>query len=158
MWWDPGVCYMHLKEYDFSREQLLFALEQNKHHQTFAMLAKLYLLEGDMQSGINTYKAAIEWVSACLCMSRYQVDFAFWYMMILFVRDIFQDFFFNLLNNVFFIFISGTFLRMQIYTQHLVCSTCKQGSTNKPLSIWARPWPLSLKTLELFLLLGQWCR
>lgn len=51
---------MHLKEYDFSREQLLFALEQNKHHQTFAMLAKLYLLEGDMQSGINTYKAAIE--------------------------------------------------------------------------------------------------
>ncbi|XP_027229476.2 BBSome complex member BBS4 isoform X1 [Penaeus vannamei] len=56
-----GVCYMHLKEYDFSREQLLFALEQNKHHQTFAMLAKLYLLEGDMQSGINTYKAAIEY-------------------------------------------------------------------------------------------------
>lgn len=62
---------MHLKEYDFSREQLLFALEQNKHHQTFAMLAKLYLLEGDMQSGINTYKAAIEWVFAWPSLSAF---------------------------------------------------------------------------------------
>ncbi|XP_066943253.1 Bardet-Biedl syndrome 4 protein-like isoform X2 [Macrobrachium rosenbergii] len=56
-----GVCYMHLKEYDNAREQLIFALEQNKHHQTFAMLAKLYLLENDVASSINTYRAAIEY-------------------------------------------------------------------------------------------------
>ncbi|XP_042211693.1 Bardet-Biedl syndrome 4 protein-like [Homarus americanus] len=56
-----GVCYMHLKDYDGAREQLIFALEQNKHHQTFAMLAKLYLLENDITSAINTYRAAIEY-------------------------------------------------------------------------------------------------
>ncbi|XP_068231579.1 Bardet-Biedl syndrome 4 protein isoform X2 [Palaemon carinicauda] len=56
-----GICYMHLKEYDSAREQLIFALEQNKHHQTFAMLAKLYLLENDVASAINTYRAAIEY-------------------------------------------------------------------------------------------------
>lgn len=51
---------MHMKDYDAAREQLMFALEQNKHHQTFAMLAKLSLLENDIQTAINTYRAAIE--------------------------------------------------------------------------------------------------
>ncbi|XP_066943258.1 Bardet-Biedl syndrome 4 protein-like isoform X4 [Macrobrachium rosenbergii] len=67
-----GVCYMHLKEYDNAREQLIFALEQNKHHQTFAMLAKLYLLENDVASSINTYRAAIE---SCL---KARVIFMVW--------------------------------------------------------------------------------
>ncbi|KAK8741087.1 hypothetical protein OTU49_002489 [Cherax quadricarinatus] len=56
-----GVCYLHLKDYDGSREQLMFALEQNKHHQTFAVLAKLYLLVNDVSSAISTYRAAIEY-------------------------------------------------------------------------------------------------
>ncbi|KAK3872538.1 hypothetical protein Pcinc_022383 [Petrolisthes cinctipes] len=56
-----GVCYMHMKDYEGAREQLLFALEQNKHHQTFSTLAKIYLLENDIPSAINTYRAAIEY-------------------------------------------------------------------------------------------------
>lgn len=56
-----GVCYMHLKEYEDAREHLMFALEVNKHHQTFAMLARLYLLDNDIPSAINTYRAAIEY-------------------------------------------------------------------------------------------------
>ncbi|KAK7068109.1 Bardet-Biedl syndrome 4 protein, partial [Halocaridina rubra] len=56
-----GVCYLHVKDFESAREQLIFALEQNKHHQTFSMLAKLYLLENDVPSAINTYRAAIEY-------------------------------------------------------------------------------------------------
>ncbi|XP_045128837.1 Bardet-Biedl syndrome 4 protein-like isoform X2 [Portunus trituberculatus] len=56
-----GVCYMHLKDHEGAREQLLYALEQNKHQQTFASLAKIYLLENDIPSAINTYRAAIEY-------------------------------------------------------------------------------------------------
>lgn len=53
---------MHLKDHEAAREQLLYALEQNKHHQTFASLAKIYLIENDIPSAINTYRAAIELV------------------------------------------------------------------------------------------------
>lgn len=51
---------MHLKDHEGAREQLIYALEQNKHHQTFASLAKIYLLENDIPSAISTYRAAIE--------------------------------------------------------------------------------------------------
>ncbi|XP_076068138.1 Bardet-Biedl syndrome 4 isoform X2 [Oratosquilla oratoria] len=56
-----GVCYIYLKEYVMAQDQLSIALENNKHHQTFVMLAKLYLLENDVQSAIATYKAAVEY-------------------------------------------------------------------------------------------------
>ncbi|XP_050711452.1 Bardet-Biedl syndrome 4 protein-like isoform X2 [Eriocheir sinensis] len=56
-----GICYMHLKDHEGAREQLIYALEQNKHHQTFASLAKIYLLENDIPSAISTYRAAIEY-------------------------------------------------------------------------------------------------
>uniref|UniRef100_U3J8R2 Bardet-Biedl syndrome 4 n=1 Tax=Anas platyrhynchos platyrhynchos TaxID=8840 RepID=U3J8R2_ANAPP len=55
-----GVCYMYLKHFNKARDQLNNALELNRHDQTYKMLGKIHLLEGETDKAIEVYKKAIE--------------------------------------------------------------------------------------------------
>ncbi|NXN90980.1 BBS4 protein, partial [Rhinopomastus cyanomelas] len=55
-----GVCYMYLKHYKKAQDQLNNALELNRHDQTYMMLGKIHLLEGEMDKAIDVYKKAVE--------------------------------------------------------------------------------------------------
>uniref|UniRef100_W5NCP5 Bardet-Biedl syndrome 4 n=1 Tax=Lepisosteus oculatus TaxID=7918 RepID=W5NCP5_LEPOC len=55
-----GVCYMYLKDFKNAQEQLNTALQLNKHDLTFVMLAKIHLLEGDIEKAVEVYKKAVE--------------------------------------------------------------------------------------------------
>jgi Bardet-Biedl syndrome 4 protein len=54
-----GVCFMYLKEYDAARTELLRALNLHKNDQSFVVLGKIHLLQGDVAGAINVYKMAI---------------------------------------------------------------------------------------------------
>ncbi|XP_071480015.1 BBSome complex member BBS4-like [Diadema antillarum] len=55
-----GVCYMYLKEYIKAKECLKRAIQYNKHDLSYVMLAKIYLMEGDIQMATDVYKRAVE--------------------------------------------------------------------------------------------------
>ena len=50
---------MYLKEYDDAREQLLLALTLHKNDQSFVILGKVHLLQGDVHGAIEVYKRAV---------------------------------------------------------------------------------------------------
>eukprot|EP00095_Tigriopus_kingsejongensis_P004978 maker-scaffold96_size378025-snap-gene-2.34 protein:Tk04978 transcript:maker-scaffold96_size378025-snap-gene-2.34-mRNA-1 annotation:"bardet-biedl syndrome 4" len=54
-----GVCLMYLKEYDEARDELTKALNYHKNDQSFMMLAKIHLLQGDVDGAIEIYKMAV---------------------------------------------------------------------------------------------------
>ncbi|XP_030831314.1 Bardet-Biedl syndrome 4 protein isoform X2 [Strongylocentrotus purpuratus] len=55
-----GVCYMYLKEYLKAKEYLKQAIQYNRHDLSYVMLAKIYLMEGDIQMATDVYKRAAE--------------------------------------------------------------------------------------------------
>ncbi|XP_054748410.2 Bardet-Biedl syndrome 4 protein-like [Lytechinus pictus] len=55
-----GVCYMYLKEYLKAKEYLKQAIQYNRHDLSYVMLAKIYLMEGDVQMATDVYKRAVE--------------------------------------------------------------------------------------------------
>ncbi|XP_022103425.1 Bardet-Biedl syndrome 4 protein-like isoform X2 [Acanthaster planci] len=57
---NQGVCYMYLKEYMKAKELLKQAIQFNRHDLSYIMLAKIYLMEGDIHMAIDVYKRAIE--------------------------------------------------------------------------------------------------
>ncbi|XP_033119687.1 Bardet-Biedl syndrome 4 protein-like [Anneissia japonica] len=57
---NQGVCYMYLKEFMKAKECLKQAISFNKHDLSYVMLAKIYLMEGDVHMAIDVYKRAIE--------------------------------------------------------------------------------------------------
>ncbi|XP_038070273.1 Bardet-Biedl syndrome 4 protein-like isoform X2 [Patiria miniata] len=57
---NQGVCYMYLKEYMKAKEMLKQAIQFNRHDLSYVMLAKIYLMEGDIHMAIDVYKRAIE--------------------------------------------------------------------------------------------------
>ena len=50
---------MYLKEYDEARAELGRALNYHKNDQSFTVLAKIHLLQGDTDGAIEIYKMAV---------------------------------------------------------------------------------------------------
>ncbi|XP_071785789.1 BBSome complex member BBS4-like [Asterias amurensis] len=57
---NQGVCFMYLKEYLKAKEMLKQAIQYNRHDLSYTMLAKIYLMEGDIHMAIDVYKRAVE--------------------------------------------------------------------------------------------------
>ena len=52
--WNESICIQQAKEC------LKQAIQYNKHDLSYIMLAKIYLMEGDVNMAIDVYKRAIE--------------------------------------------------------------------------------------------------
>ncbi|XP_078608674.1 BBSome complex member BBS4-like [Branchiostoma floridae x Branchiostoma japonicum] len=55
-----GVCYLFLKEYSKAKENLKLAIQYSRHEVSFQMLARVYLLEHDVDMALDIYKRAVE--------------------------------------------------------------------------------------------------
>ena len=53
---------MYLKEYNDARDALTTALNIHKNDQSFIILGKIHLLQGDVPGAIEVYKRAVSWV------------------------------------------------------------------------------------------------
>ncbi|XP_023933137.1 Bardet-Biedl syndrome 4 protein homolog [Lingula anatina] len=57
---NQGICYLYLKEYEKAKECLKQAIAFARHDLSYIMLAKIYLMEGDINQAIEVYKRAVE--------------------------------------------------------------------------------------------------
>ncbi|CAH1268785.1 BBS4 [Branchiostoma lanceolatum] len=55
-----GVCHLFLKEYPKAKENLKLAIQYSRHEVSFQMLARVYLLEHDVDMALDIYKRAVE--------------------------------------------------------------------------------------------------
>ena len=56
-----GVCYLYLKDYVKAEHSLNSAIQLNRHDTSYIQLAKVHLLQGDVNSAIDVYKQAVEY-------------------------------------------------------------------------------------------------
>ncbi|KAK3755416.1 hypothetical protein QZH41_016631, partial [Actinostola sp. cb2023] len=57
---NQGVCYLYLKDFEKAKDCLKHAIQYHRHDASFIQLGRIYLMEGDVESAIDTYKKAIE--------------------------------------------------------------------------------------------------
>ncbi|NXA33138.1 BBS4 protein, partial [Eudromia elegans] len=55
-----GVCHMYLKHFNKAQDQLNHALELDRHEQTYMVLGKIHLLQGETDKALEVYKKAVE--------------------------------------------------------------------------------------------------
>lgn len=59
---NQGICYLYLKEFTKAKEYLKAAIDNSRHEISFIHLGRVFALEGNLQSAIDTYKQALEYV------------------------------------------------------------------------------------------------
>lgn len=59
---NQGICHLYLKEFTKAKEYLKAAIDNSRHEISFIHLGRVFALEGNLQSAIDTYKQALEYV------------------------------------------------------------------------------------------------